>query len=82
MTNHKKYIRGYIGLLVLLIGVAIVAYLMMSQYESLGLVPPTDTTSSSGNTASETTSETTNPLERAQNAKNMLEARDRGIMSE
>ena len=67
--------RGYIGLIALLVGVAVIAYLMIVQYQRVGPVQPkvesgddTESISDTGYLA---------PIERAQDVKNILESRNR-----
>ena len=71
--------RGCAGLIAILIVVAIIAYLMVRQYEQYGLVPSgTGTTTSAENTEPESLT----PIEQAKNAKALLESQDRANLNQ
>ncbi|HEY4478710.1 MAG TPA: hypothetical protein VI775_02610 [Candidatus Paceibacterota bacterium] len=79
-NNHN---RGYIGLIVILVVVTITVFVMMKQYQSLGIIKSEESSvnnesiSGSGNTTVPLT-----PIESAQNAKNLIENRDRNMIGE
>ena len=69
-----NYNRGYIGLVALLIAVGLILYLMATQYENYA---------SRKANRDETTQEPASllsPIDRALDAKNAIEARDRGMI--
>lgn len=74
--------HGYIGLIMLMVTIAIIAFLMMSQYQTLGIVP---TQNKSNNTSVSTTGSDPNnisPIDRAKNANNLLENLDRANLKQ
>mgnify|MGYP001565393370 FL=1 len=82
MINNSNYNRGYIGLIALMIVVAIMAFIMIKQYENLGLAQSKEESANGLINVSGTDSGSATPIERAQNAKNTLETRDRSMLNQ
>lgn len=70
---NKTYSGGYIGLLAILITVAIIAYIMIKQYESYGMIQPEISAKPLG---SDNTTDIVSPIQRAKDVKSMVEGRN------
>lgn len=65
----QKYNGGYIAILIMIITGVIIVILMLQQYKSSGLIKQQDST------------DNTTPIESAQNIKDVLEKRDKGMLN-
>lgn len=74
-----NYNGGYVGLIALLIVVAIMAFLMLKEYESVGLVP---LEGSSATTTGSSSPAAVSPIQQAKNVKNLIETQDRGLLNQ
>ncbi len=72
---NSKFSRGYIAILFLFIGIIIIIFLMVQQYTNIASKgdPKNQNIESDQNLVS--------PIDRAQNARDMLEERDRGLFN-
>ncbi len=80
MKNNNS--GGYVAILVVLISVAIVAFLMADQYQRIAARDKQISNSADNSAGTDTTSAPIMPIDRALDVKATLEARDRFIMSE
>ena len=72
-TNHEQ---GYIGIIALMITVAIIAFLMISQYQTLGIVPVQNKSSNTSTSPTGSDQNNISPIDRAKNANGLLENLD------
>lgn len=81
MFKKRKSSGGYIAVLLLFIGVAVMVFIMAQQYEKIG--QRRQETLQQENAANGDTSTTsTHPIDRALDIKATVEARDRGMLGE
>jgi hypothetical protein len=69
--------QGYIGLIMLLVTVAIIAFLMISQYQTLGIAPIQNKSSNTSTSPAGSDQNNISPIDRAKNANSLLENLDR-----
>jgi len=78
--NHN---HGYVGLIMLMITVAIIAFLMMNQYQTLGIVPASNQSiDTNGSITSGSVLNPATPINRAKEANKLLESLDRKNLSQ
>lgn len=72
---NSKFSRGYVAILFLFIGIVIIIFLMVQQYTNLAKK------SDVKNQNAESGQNMVSPIDRAQNARDMLEERDRSLFN-
>lgn len=76
----NKSANGYIGILIIFIGVAVIVFLMAKQYQEIGIRERDRLKKENVSIDSSTGYTNISPIDRAIDAKSTLETRDRGIL--
>jgi hypothetical protein len=77
--NHNQ---GYIGLIMLMVTIAIIAFLMVSQYQTLGIAPVQNKSSDTSVSTTGSDPNSISPIDRAKNANSLLENLDRANLKQ